>query len=346
MKKALVISLVLGAALAGAGKSGACPIPVFEYALENWETDPYRVTLVHRGEIAGPAAAALELLEAAGAGREPGPANLEVATLDLESAENPAVHFPDRAVPAELPVILVGYPARPGRHAGGNFWSAPATPESARALLDSPARKQVAARLLAGETAAWVLLEGSSRQANREAADLLDRELRRLERTLRLPDTLETGAEPAGNGSEPGKQEISFTIIRVSRRDPAEQFFAAMLLDSEPDLRGFGPETPIAFPVFGRGLALYGLVGRGINPYTVNDAAGFLVGPCSCVIKSSNPGTDLLLAADWSRRRRPPTREIAPPAVGINEFFRRMGEADRITAETAPGTPPAEETAP
>jgi hypothetical protein len=36
-----------------------------------------------------------------------------------------------------------------------------------------------------------------------------------------------------------------------------------------------------------------------IDVETVLDAADFLIGPCGCGVKRLNPGTDLLLAADW-----------------------------------------------
>ena len=71
-----------------------------------------------------------------------------------------------------------------------------------------------------------------------------------------------------------------------------------MLLGSEPDLAG--SKGPMAFPVFGRGRVLYALVGAGITVDTVRRAGAFIGGECSCTIKHGNPGTDLLLVADWS----------------------------------------------
>jgi hypothetical protein len=55
----------------------------------------------------------------------------------------------------------------------------------------------------------------------------------------------------------------------------------------------------MVFPVFGRGRALFPLVGAGITPKNIRDAAEFLAGPCSCEVKEQNPGFDLLLKADW-----------------------------------------------
>jgi hypothetical protein len=70
------------------------------------------------------------------------------------------------------------------------------------------------------------------------------------------------------------------------------------LLNSEPDLHEYS-DQPLAFPVFGRGIVLYALVGKGISPETIKSASSFIVGPCSCQVKEQNPGFDLLLSHDW-----------------------------------------------
>ena len=70
-----------------------------------------------------------------------------------------------------------------------------------------------------------------------------------------------------------------------------------MLVRCEPDLAD--RSDPIVFPVFGRGRALLPLIGAGITEKNIQDAAAFLVGPCSCQVKELNPGFDLLLSADW-----------------------------------------------
>jgi hypothetical protein len=105
----------------------------------------------------------------------------------------------------------------------------------------------------------------------------------------------------------------------------------------EPDLRD--PEIagqPMAFPVFGRGRALYALVGAGIVPGTIEDASQFLVGACQCTVKADNPGIDLLMSADWDGLVQPslPVDTTAPPLVGLSGF-----------SEEEPGAPEAEITA-
>jgi len=66
-----------------------------------------------------------------------------------------------------------------------------------------------------------------------------------------------------------------------------------------PNLTTKYAREPLAFPIYGRGLILYALVGAGINPWTISEAASFVTGPCSCEVKAGNPGTDMLLTLDW-----------------------------------------------
>jgi hypothetical protein len=91
---------------------------------------------------------------------------------------------------------------------------------------------------------------------------------------------------------------FEFSTLAVSRSDPNESFLRAMLLSSEPDLSQYTDE-PILFPVFGRGRALYALVGDGINAENIRETVAFLTGPCGCEVKMLNPGVDLLMAVNW-----------------------------------------------
>ena len=108
---------------------------------------------------------------------------------------------------------------------------------------------------------------------------------------------------------------LAFSIVKVKRDDPAEAAFVAMLLASEEDLRGFQNE-PMAFPIFGQGRALYALVGKGIRAETIDEAAQFLIGSCSCQVKEQNPGVDIAMAVDW----RQMVKDQATPGQNLPEL--------------------------
>ena len=57
---------------------------------------------------------------------------------------------------------------------------------------------------------------------------------------------------------------------------------------------------PMAFPVFGRGRTLGGLIGNGLTAENIADSSATLIAPCSCKFKFQSPGFDLLMIADWS----------------------------------------------
>ncbi len=98
-----------------------------------------------------------------------------------------------------------------------------------------------------------------------------------------------------------------------------------MLLRIEPDLLE-EPQVsqPMAFPLFGRGRALYALVGKGIAPDVIEEASVFLTGGCQCTVKAQNPGVDLIMNVDWDKLVVP-TETIdkeLPPLAGFSGFGR------------------------
>jgi hypothetical protein len=187
---------------------------------------------------------------------------------------------------ADGPVLVVSPPASATNPTVP--WSVRLSVDAVAGLLDSPVRRQAASRLQGGEIV-WLLLESGRRADDDAAAKLI-----------------------ADNG--PAVPPSS--VLRLRRDDPAEQVLVRILLGSEPDLAGRA--DPMAFPVFGRGRLLYALVGAGITAENVRRAAAFLGGDCSCTVKRDNPGTDLLLTADWGDMR-PATEAQAAPARATAE---------------------------
>jgi hypothetical protein len=226
------------------------------------------------------------------------PANIDVKTVDLSATSDEALIrlWETQAAPA-LPWMVVRYP-RISRILE-DAWSGPFTDTAAKTLLNSPVREETAKRILEGESAVWVLLESGVERQDAAAARLLETQLKKMEETL---EVLVPAFDPAtGTVFRQGDPDASvqFSMIRVSRDDPAEEAFLRTLLHTEPDLETLN--QPMAFPVFGRGRALYALVGDGINQDNIERACRFLVGWCSCQIKELNPGVDLLMSVNWER---------------------------------------------
>jgi hypothetical protein len=258
---------------------------------------------------------------------------LEVLTADLDAEPDAAALELWKAQDKpELPWMIVLYPLAARMPAP--VWAGRLSAGAARRLVESPARQELARRLLAGESAVWVLLESGQRAKDDAAAALLDAQLLGLSKTLKLPDA----ADPA-EGGEPGAApppveveviggeapaaapalRVAFSMLRVKRSDPAEQPFVQMLLHVEADLPKL--EEPMAFPVYGRARVLPPLVGEGIHAENIAEACGFFVGPCACQIKAEAPGTDLLTLTPWEALLQGAilTETELPPLVGVPE---------------------------
>src|SRR5262249_49726359 len=199
----------------------------------------------------------------------------------------------------------------------------------------------VASRILAGESVVWVLVEGGDAAGDDRAAKVVATELKKLEKTLKLPEGIEGNAaeEPANQLRSQLPLRLAFSTLRLSRKDPAEEFFLKMLLAADPDLAK--EPGPLVFPIFGRGRILAGLAGKGITPGNLRDMASFLIGACSCQVKRLNPGSDSLLAVDWEPALQDVefTKPKEPPLPGIGQLG-QSGNAQPVTPSpqaTSPG---------
>jgi hypothetical protein len=192
-------------------------------------------------------------------------------------------------------------------------WATQFTAVSASALLQSPLRDKVANLLLKGETGVWILLESGDHKKDDAAAELLQKQLKRMAQTLKLPELNKNDPDDRiARGPGVPELKVSFALLRLSRRDPAERAVVQMLLHAEEDLISLG-EKPMAFPIFGRGRAHFALVGDGIVASNIEESCTALIGPCTCQVKRLYPGTDLLLAADWDKVFKSPDKADAPP---------------------------------
>ena len=302
------IPLVFLLLLAGEMAS-ACNVPVFRYALERWRVDRYRVVLFHRGPLA-------ETDKDLIAPWVPGPDfdthGFEFRAVDVEAITDPA----DRQLLASLgnsslPTLVVQYPERLGVEPP--IRTTPFNRAEVAALTDSPVRKELVRRLVEGQSAVWLLLECGDRDQDEAASELLHGELKRLERELKLPELTDDPADILQAGPP---LRVAFSVLRVPRSED-EGLLIDMLLHSEDDLAE--RSVPLVFPVFGRGRALFPIVGAGITAANIDDYGAFLVGACSCEVKDLNPGFDLLLSANWDDLLIQHGMPVAAPAPPRSE---------------------------
>ncbi len=300
---------------ATASLSWACSVPVFRYALERWPPDDFTAFVFYEDTLPDEASNLITTIEKAHS-------NLKIQLVDLKADPRPEwVAMWEEQETEHLPWLYVTYPdAHP---VAVELTSERFTAKSVNALLDSPAREEVERRLTNDHTAVWVLIESGRQTADDEAATILEANLRELEETLELPEIEQEDIDAGLLSVDESELKIAFSSMRLSREDAVEEMFVRMLLDTEEDLLDL--EEPTIIPVFGRGRALYALVGGGIDKETITEAARYLTGACSCQVKAENPGVDLLMAANWD--------------ANVTTSYQKPTPMPELTGLVAPKTP-------
>lgn len=294
----------------------ACNVPVFRYALERWQSARHEVVIFHKGKLTPPQQETVDLLTRASNAETP-LANLTVTVADLddESLAPDLLQLWQQQKKPALPYLLASFPARTP---AVPYWSAPLSKDNVQRLLQSPARQEVARQLLQGTSAVWVLLESGNKTRDNETARRVAGELARLEKQLKLPKLT---ADPEDELQSSVALKLQFSLLRLSRTDPAEQAFVQMLLHTEADLPAIADE-PMTFVLFGQGRSLPACVGKGITSELLREDAAYMAGACTCQVKQQNPGFDLLFQAPWNSIVLQPvkTREL-PPLTGLADFL-------------------------
>jgi hypothetical protein len=310
-----------------AGMARACPVPVFRYALERWEADTYQVVVFHRGEMAADGRGAVEGLKrltASGGGK----ANMEVIVVDATRTEDAqwkalAEKHKERAVP--WAAIVLPAPVDADDDKAKVVWTGALGELSAEGLADSPKRREIAKKILEGDSAVWVVLESGDKARDAAAVATLRAETSRFAKNAPAPLEGVDETELAGFGfSESVPLRVSFAVVTIAADDAAEKWFVRLL-------RGLYPELPTgkpaAIPVFGRGRALGAATGDEIQSAVIRKGCEFLTGACTCEVKGQNPGHDLLMTVDWARSLHGGIKDGAPlpPLVGAVDVAQVVG---------------------
>ena len=309
------LPLALAAVLLFALPLQACNVPVFRYALEHWRPDPYEVIVFHRGALDPGDRESVRLLGQHAAGAFT-PTNIAVKVVDLDTpTAAPLRKLFEAQVKPALPWVVVR-----NRNVDNNktvVWAGKLSARSVRLLLDSPLRRELVKRLLDGATAVWVHVGSGDREKDDASAQLLATELRRLSSELKLPKLTDSPEDKVSDRGPPLR--VAFSMVRLRRGDPDEQFLLQCLLNSEPELAR--RKEPMAFAVFGRGRCLAALIGAGLNARNIKSACASLLAPCTCDVQTEMEWFDLLTTAGWQifgteSRSQEPGGKGQEPGIG------------------------------
>jgi len=298
------------ASLTFARAAECCTVPVFRYALDRWQADAYRLEFP---------ASALNDPKLADFFRTLGtdsPVNLEAKPGSGPEARLLRPHHEEAAAPV--------------------VWIGALTPQSLAALTDSPARKEIARRILAGESVVWVLAESGNQTEDDAIAARVEKRLRYLEQVailpridpndptsklgpgpalrvkfslIRIPSLAPTGGEGRGEGaaragdfqSPPSAKDSNGRRLEVAGTSD-EALLLKMLAGPKPAAElATGPWLAA---VFGRGRVLGAWPATDFGDAELEEACLFLLGACSCQVKRQNPGWDMLMNVNWDEELR------------------------------------------
>ena len=159
--KKLILNM-LALWIASSGAVLACSVPVFRYALGRWQSDNYAAVVFHRGALSDENRKLLASM-APDPLVSPQVANIELKTVDLENnPEKQALEFWKRmksetkADATKAPWMMVFYPKSTGNPTP--IWSGPLSEKNTEVVIDSPKRRELARRLLKGDSTVWIFL--------------------------------------------------------------------------------------------------------------------------------------------------------------------------------------------
>ena len=298
--------------------SVACNIPVFRYALERWQPDSCELIVFHKGPLSPDQQQLLQELDGQRTKREDS-ASTSLTLSDL-SAPTPthaslwqSITSTTKQV-AATPYLVVRMKLGKGRTING--WHGSLSDAVKIGILDSPARRELARRLLAGHSVVWLMirpgkesrLASEVRELNTSTQKSLAVNFPLLSQELTLPEGI---GLPGSELHSEIPLLLKFSLLEIERDDPREAFLVNLFSQIQPEASEQG--EALIVPVFGRGRALEVIPASSLTSQLMKDLTVFLSGACSCQVKEQNPGFDLLMSVDWESELF--GEGIAPPRV-------------------------------
>ena len=308
--------LAIAFGLSVSSQTFACNIPVFRYALERWKSDTYEVIVFHDGDLTDDQNAILKKISAA-SNDGGGIANLNVTRVDVSSSGKKSYMSLwtklQKTNGAELPYVVVQTSIRDQKV---NCWTG-SLDQSAMSIIQSPARKKLTQRMLAGDAVVWLIVKGSDAEKNKATRKVIDQATKNLGTRVSLPEGI---GLPGSELYSDVPLLLQFGVLEIDAGDPSESFLIKLLSGIQAD--AFAEGEPLVVPVFGRGRALEVIPGSDLSANVIEDLTVFLSGPCSCQVKDRNPGFDLLFSVDWDTElfgedgERPKARPVSEQKSG------------------------------
>ena len=322
----------------------ACKVPVFRYALERWDVDRYTMVVMLNGQSDDEVAQSIKRVTEVSATET---ANVKLQVIDLATlSPQQQWQLEDFDPTVETPHLQVFYPERNGQRK--LCWEGAFTNATLEAWLNSPLRTKVADELVAGASAVFVLVECEDSELNQQVDATLRSGVQQAMAEINIPE----GVIPRFGANEYLQQHPEASLDDVLRCDlPLRVDFKIARLayddQNEEALRAMGSglatssSGPWLIPIFGRGRMLDAIDAKNLSSQTVMNACQYMVGECSCTVKTQNPGVDLLISANWSEALGGDTVVIVDPQADLSPQFVDIPLGTSAVSPAAPLKPGA-----
>lgn len=301
----------------------ACLTPVFRYAFERWELNPYELVVFHDLDGSAEEQTWIQALQSASLEGQ-GQGNFFVERVALNESMSPEwADLWQTQQKAVLPWLLLRYPF--SRPQDPYAWAGPLTKSNVTLLTQAKCNVQLAEHLASGNCIPWLVVLSGQSKKDEACCTFLESQLRQQERTISIP------VDPF-NPDRLAEVRLQFPVLRISQAQPDQAILAGLILNSHEALAKL--DEPVVVPVFGRGRALCAMPASEVDEWTIQGITEFFINACSCEVKEQNPGLDLMLAADWSAITARLEPESAPELmlVGLSD----ISEAEPRSASAPP----------
>lgn len=284
----------------------ACNIPVFRYALERWQPDSCELIVFHKGPLSDVQQSLLQRVDGERRKRN-NAAKTSLTLSDLSTPSPPHAALWESITSTTnqemaTPYLVVRMKLGEGRTVNG--WHGSLVDAVKTGIVDSPARRELASRLLSGHSVVWLVIQPETssttaadvREKNAAAQQSLINSFPWLSQNLELPEGI---GLPGSELHSEIPLLLKFSLLEIDRTDSAETFLIHLFSQIQPEATQRGESLIV--PVFGRGRALEVIPASVLTPQLMKDLTVFLSGACSCQVKEQNPGFDLLMSVDWNK---------------------------------------------
>ncbi|HBC89111.1 MAG TPA: hypothetical protein DCZ94_19405 [Lentisphaeria bacterium] len=268
-------------------------LPLYRMGLEKWEPDHFRAVVIYGTENSAGLEQGIAFLEGRTRDRVGG-LNLVVGKADIKdrsiidkrTSEILRTFKPDR-----FPFTIIYFPQV--SDVDIPLWAGYLTVQAGELICDSPARREIARRILKGEWAVWLFIKSGNEEKDGRALQILSDELKAA------PAAGTPGEDSSRDAILPGLNHARMSIIMVSRDDKSELILLEMLNCIEPEIMSAGNE-PVIAPVYGRGRVLDIFSGDEISGENLRKNIRMLEMEQPSGIKQPASGADLLIAVNWT----------------------------------------------